>query len=119
MPPPQQSSSLPKYSPAVVSVVAGGGAGVVETTLTYPLDLVRTRVQMTKDSSTNLAVLLRSIVTEEGGIGRLYRGLLPPLISEVPRRALKFTAFDTYSRGLVEQDGGGESSASVLWLDFR
>ncbi len=97
----------------MVSVVAGGGAGVVETTLTYPLDLARTRVQMAKGSSSNsLAALLRAIVKEEGGVHRLYRGLLPPLVSEVPRRALKFTAFDTFTRGLrrLGGDGGGGSS---------
>ncbi|TFJ80010.1 hypothetical protein NSK_008568 [Nannochloropsis salina CCMP1776] len=108
------SNTAPKgYSAFAVSLVAGGGAGVIETILTYPLDLVRTRLQMLQDTTGNVANLipskfprrrhspgiirlLASIAQEEGFL-RLYRGLLPPLISEVPRRALKFSANEFYT----------------------
>lgn len=107
----KESPTSPTYSPAMLNLIAGGGAGVVETTLTYPLDLARTRIQMTKAgtaaSPTPLLALLRGIVRTEGGVLRLYRGLLPPLVSEVPRRALKFTTNDAYTRLLLQlQDGG-------------
>ena len=108
------SNTAPKpYSAFAVSLVAGGGAGVIETILTYPLDLVRTRLQMLQDTTGNgadlipskfpcrrhspgIMRLLASIAQEEGFL-RLYRGLLPPLISEVPRRALKFSANEFYT----------------------
>lgn len=81
----------------------------METASTYPLDLARTRVQMAQAGGAAKGVLavLRSIVETEGGLRQLYRGLLPPLVSEVPRRALKFTANDAYTRALVGHDGGG------------
>ena len=103
------SSSSSSYSPAMLNLLAGGGAGVVETVMTYPLDLVRTRVQMAQAGAGGGSVLglLRAIVETEGGLRRLYRGMLPPLVSEVPRRALKFTANDAYTRVLVGDGGGG------------
>lgn len=108
---PSSSSSGSSCSPAMLNILAGGGAGVVETALTYPLDLARTRVQMAQADGAGAAkgvlALLRSIVETEGGLRQLYRGLLPPLVSEVPRRALKFTANDAYARALVGDDGGG------------
>ena len=102
------SSSSSGYSPFMLNVLAGGGAGVVETALTFPLDLARTRVQMAQaGGGGGVLAVLRSIVETEGGLRQLYRGLLPPLVSEVPRRALKFTANDAYTRVLVGHGGGG------------
>lgn len=110
--------SPPPYSSFTLNLMAGGGAGIIETILTYPLDLVRTRFQMARNadltSSSN-----SSIITKPDALGRpprfsptvagmlmqicrdegffhLYRGLLPPLLSEVPRRALKFSANDFF-----------------------
>jgi len=118
----------PPYSSFTLNVIAGGGAGVVETILTYPLDLVRTRFQMMRyvditnsssrssssstitttttafprpprSSPTVVGMLVQ--ITREEGFWRLYRGLLPPLLSEVPRRALKFSANDFFKQRLA------------------
>lgn len=109
-PPAHASSHHHSFSPATVNLVAGGGAGVVETTLTYPLDLARTRIQMQvggkkgggrHSSSSSLLGVLRGVVAEgKGGVKQLWRGLLPPLVAEAPRRALKFTANDAYTQAL-------------------
>jgi hypothetical protein len=39
-------SSNGQLSPLFVNVVAGGGAGLIETIATYPIDLVKTRIQL-------------------------------------------------------------------------
>jgi len=77
-------------SEAMISIVAGGVAGAVETTLSYPLDLVKTRQQQ-KNSNQSLSRIVPDILRERGLRG-LYVGLTAPLVSEVPRRALKFGA---------------------------
>ena len=73
-----------------VNVLAGGGAGLIETTATYPLDLAKTRQQLTVSSSDSTPTVLRKVLRASGVRG-LYAGISAPLISEVPRRSLKFT----------------------------
>eukprot|EP00928_Gymnodinium_smaydae_P091330 TRINITY_DN75039_c0_g1_i1.p1 TRINITY_DN75039_c0_g1~~TRINITY_DN75039_c0_g1_i1.p1 ORF type:complete len:284 (+),score=51.56 TRINITY_DN75039_c0_g1_i1:152-1003(+) len=78
-----------------VNVLAGGLAGAVETSITYPLDLAKTRQQLSTSSSSTVPRLLREVYSD-GGVQALYRGLSAPLVSEVPRRALKFAANGVY-----------------------
>lgn len=119
--PPRPRAFLPPppYSSFTLNLIAGSGAGIVETILTYPLDLVRTRFQMARNADLTSSSNYSSIITKTNALGhpphlsptvagmliqiskdegvyRLYRGLLPPLLSEVPRRALKFSANDFF-----------------------
>lgn len=73
-----------------INILAGGLAGAVETTLTYPLDLTKTRQQLSTSRSSSVPTVLLEVYSQQG-LGGLYRGLAAPLVSEVPRRALKFT----------------------------
>lgn len=73
-----------------VNVLAGGGAGLIETVATYPLDLAKTRQQLATRSSATVPQVLRDAF-KEAGLRGLYSGISAPLLSEVPRRALKFT----------------------------
>ncbi len=111
--------SPPPYSSFQLNFIAGGGAGIVETVLTYPLDLVRTRIQMTRGASNHptVAGLLVQVAREsDEGPARLFRGLLPPLLSEVPRRALKFTANDFYKQRLLLLGGGDNAQQQGAYV---
>lgn len=57
----------PQFSPFFVNVLAGGGAGLLETCSTYPLDLARNRIQLLKgpQSKTVLSVLV-DVWTQQG-----------------------------------------------------
>lgn len=82
---------MPRYSEFQVNVLAGGCAGLVETSATYPLDLAKTRQQLTTGgASCSVPRTLQNAFAERGLRG-LYAGISAPLMSEVPRRALKFT----------------------------
>jgi hypothetical protein len=64
-----RSGSVPPPPPAyVVNLLAGGGAGLIETTATYPLDLAKTRLQMLKGTGGSVWVIhaLRDVVKTEG-----------------------------------------------------
>ena len=95
-----------------VPVMAGGAAGLVETTATYPLDLVKSLHQLKEGGRTGSVLsTLRGVVDREGVAG-LYRGLLSPVVSEVPRRALKFGANGVYKQ--KAQDAGITGSAANI-----
>ena len=106
---PPAARPQPPPSSFYLNLLAGGGAGIIETIVTYPLDLVRTRIQMQRGSSgsnsTTVGGLLVRIAREEGVLP-LFRGLLPPLLTEFPRRALKFSANEMYKQRLLLLNGG-------------
>ncbi|KAF9900285.1 hypothetical protein EC991_007658 [Linnemannia zychae] len=119
--------------PFAYQFLAGSIAGVTEIVCMYPLDLVKTRLQLqvlppsskvplvdahgatrtefAPRTTTKTTVLttggqvqkglprpytsildcLRRVIRREGVL-RLYRGVLPPLIAEAPKRAIKFGA---------------------------
>lgn len=94
------SSSSPKPLPFIYTFSAGAIAGVTELLCLYPLDVVKTRIQLQgkvtvagQDSYNGMVDCFQKIIKTEG-FGRLYRGLVPPLMLEAPKRAVKFAAND-------------------------
>eukprot|EP00030_Apusomonadida_sp_AF-17_P008860 a883645_9.p1 GENE.a883645_9~~a883645_9.p1 ORF type:complete len:314 (-),score=102.55 a883645_9:116-1021(-) len=84
-------------------VLAGGSAGIVEILCMYPLDVVKTRMQLQSKAAgsamyTSMVDCLRKIVAQEG-FGTLYRGIISPILAEAPKRAAKF-AFNEYYKQL-------------------
>ncbi|KAJ7156178.1 mitochondrial carrier domain-containing protein [Mycena filopes] len=87
-----------KPLPFAANFVAGAIAGISEILTFYPLDVVKTRMQLeTGKSKHGLVGSFKTIVREEG-FGRLYRGLVPPLLLEAPKRAVKFAANDFWGK---------------------
>ena len=78
---------------------AGGSAGMIACALTYPLDLVRTRLaaQTTTRHYDGLVNALFVIGRDEGARG-LYRGLAPTLTGVGPNLAINFAAYETFRR---------------------
>lgn len=73
------------------NLLAGAIAGVSEILTMYPLDLIKTRSQLSVTAAPSLFSTFGSIIKQEG-FGGLYRGILPPILVEAPKRAIKFTA---------------------------
>ncbi|XP_041328015.1 mitochondrial 2-oxodicarboxylate carrier isoform X1 [Pyrgilauda ruficollis] len=83
-------------------VVAGGSAGLVEICLMHPLDVVKTRFQIQRGktdptSYKSLGDCFRTIFQREGFLG-FYKGILPPVLAETPKRAVKFFTFEQYKK---------------------
>ncbi|XP_077220967.1 mitochondrial substrate carrier family protein [Tasmannia lanceolata] len=76
------------------SLVAGACAGVSSTLLTYPLELLKTRLTIQRGVYDNFLHAFLKIVREEGP-AELYRGLTPSLIGVVPYAATNYFAYDT------------------------
>ncbi|KAJ3188067.1 hypothetical protein HK101_009237, partial [Irineochytrium annulatum] len=65
----------------------------------YPLDVVKTRFQLQSGAGgyTSIGDAFRKIIAQEG-FGALYRGILPPIFVEAPKRSIKFGANEEYGR---------------------
>jgi len=106
-------SSTKKPLPFYVTFTAGAIAGVSEILTFYPLDVVKTRMQLERGkTSTSLLGSFRSIIREEG-FGRLYRGLVPPLLLEAPKRATKFAANDFWGKTFRTMSGEAEMTRQL------
>jgi solute carrier family 25 (mitochondrial phosphate transporter), member 23/24/25/41 len=75
--------------------VCGGIAGITSVFFTYPLDIVRTRLSIQSASFAALAnrpkgelpgmwPTLVDMYKQEGGVGALYRGIIPTVAGVAP-----------------------------------
>ncbi|XP_073316193.1 adenine nucleotide transporter BT1, chloroplastic/mitochondrial-like [Primulina huaijiensis] len=80
--------------PVPPSLVAGACAGVSSTLVTYPLELVKTRLTIQRGVYNGLLDAFVKIL-QEGGPGELYRGLAPSVIGVIPYAAANYCAYDT------------------------
>lgn len=98
--------------PFAYTFASGAIAGCTELLLLYPLDVIKTRQQLdTAKTSTGLVQTFKNIVANEGA-SRLYRGIVPPLMLEAPKRAIKFGA-NGYWGGILT-DGGKKKNTQSL-----
>ncbi|KAI6164007.1 mitochondrial carrier [Pisolithus thermaeus] len=102
-----------KPLPFVANFAAGAIAGVSEILTFYPLDVVKTRMQLeTGKGKHGMVGTLTAIVREEG-VGRLYRGLVPPLLLEAPKRAVKFAANDFWGKTYLKFSGESKMTSQL------
>jgi hypothetical protein len=96
-------------------MLAGTMAGLCQTTITYPLELVRTRLSLGSALSgmqyKGIFDCFQTTIKDEG-VRALYKGIGPTYLSGAPYVGLQMTFFDLYKNYLVGSDDtvGGESS---------
>ena len=115
-----------KRDPAKVAlqqIAAGGSAGLVEILIMQPLDVVKTRFQLQTTGAAGayngLGDCFKTIYRTEG-VGAFYKGILPPIFAETPKRATKFFTFEIYQNafnpylGRAQPGGTGENKKTPL-----
>lgn len=96
------STSKPKtsYKRMGQQFIAGGSAGLVEICLMHPLDVIKTRFQLqgSAASTTQYRSISHCFTTmyRTEGFMSFYKGILPPIFAEMPKRAVKFFCFERY-----------------------
>ena len=98
---------LPNWA---VSLVCGSSAAVVSATATYPLDLVRRRLQMVKRVSgsprgarVGIVSTFAHVWAKEGFVG-FYRGILPEY-AEVPGVSITYATYELLKRSIGVDTG--------------
>jgi solute carrier family 25 (mitochondrial 2-oxodicarboxylate transporter), member 21 len=88
------------------TVFAGAAAGLAELLCLFPLDTVKTRMQLMVGMDTGSGGILSSLksLVKEGGVSRVYRGILAPALQEPIKRATKFTSNAQYRKIFPEQN---------------
>lgn len=89
---------------AAIQIGAGGCAGFVEAFMMHPMDLIKTRFQLqvkmgTQDALyyTGIGDCMRKMYANEG-LAAFWKGILPPIVMETPKRAVKFFSFEQYKK---------------------
>ena len=103
-----------KFLPPLRQIIAGATAGAIATLATYPLDIARARLAVTKKQVYNN--LYTAVVTEyrSGGVLRLWRGIAPSIIGILPYAGASFFTFENLKRLHLERRGSEASSLSKL-----
>lgn len=94
-----------EYSGPWTSLVCGSVAGITSSTVSFPLDLVRRRMQLEGAAGrapiykTGIVGTFMHIVKTEGWSG-LYRGILPEYLKVVPSVGIVFMTYESIKRCL-------------------
>lgn len=102
---------------AAKSFIAGAVAGTAATTVTYPLDLLRTRfaAQGTEKVYTGLVASIRDITKHEGYMG-FFRGLRAGIAQIVPYMGLFFALYEGFKPAFADVHlpfGSGDAVAGI------
>jgi solute carrier family 25 (mitochondrial phosphate transporter), member 23/24/25/41 len=77
------------------SIICGGMTGVVASTLTYPLDLVKTYLTINIENDRRISIMRQTqILLEERGILGLYKGYWLSMAGIAPFIGVKMASFD-------------------------
>lgn len=82
--------------PAVVQLGLAGLAGALGAICVYPIDLVKTRLQSTVGGTSygNAFEVVDEMMTNEGGLPALFKGIRPQLVGVVPEKTIKLFVHD-------------------------
>ncbi|CAG7932112.1 unnamed protein product [Penicillium olsonii] len=107
-------------------LVCGGAAGITSVTITYPLDIVRTRLSIQSASFADLGArdptqrlpgmftTMVMIYKKEGGIRALYRGIAPTVAGVAPYVGLNFMTYESVRKYLTPEGDKNPSSYRKL-----
>ena len=98
-------------------VLAGAAAGATSVTITYPLDVMRARLAVQRETPEGalryrgLYDAFRSMLAEHG-LRAFYRGITPTLLGILPYAGISFATFETLKHAVI--DAATEDSPSAL-----
>lgn len=101
----EQKRVLKHRHKAVVQFSSGAVAGFIEVCVNHPLDVVKTRLQMQSADDPrrykSIADCFKRMAKSEGFFA-IYKGIVPVLVVETPKMALRFMTYEQTKRVLSD-----------------
>lgn len=88
----------------LATTVAGAAGGMLLWSVTFPVDVVKSRIQLDDTMPTRGWTVCMLRVYRDEGVAALYSGLAPTLVRCVPSSAVLFIVYE-YTRKLFEDAG--------------
>lgn len=101
-------------------LVAGGFAGMIASSMVYPIEVVKTMLTMYPDKYSGINAAFRGVLNEVGPKG-LYAGLAPTLIAMFPYVGVEFMIYETSKiavENILKKKAGIEDESSTAALEF-
>jgi len=104
-----KTADAPKAPPKktfVKHLVAGGAAGLMESSICHPLDTIKTRMQNRGVGGSTTGPIATGIrMVKQGGVTSLYKGLTAVQCGIVPKMAIRFSSFEHFKLTLADSEG--------------
>lgn len=111
-----QPSTAPRVSKAqLLNLFSGGFAGTVSSTITSPLEVVKTQLQASSGATSSPLAIAKSIYKQDG-IPGFWRGLPPTLVGIIPARSIYFASYEGTKTYLTPKVGTGTVNALMSGL---
>lgn len=111
-----QGTADPRVTP-LMSLIAGGTAGGIESFLTYPFEFAKTRVQLRAErgipTPRNPFAVIGQVIKSEGARA-LYLGCSTLVIGTIAKDGIRFMSFDTIKRAFADPETGSLSPLRSL-----
>jgi hypothetical protein len=104
-PPEPAKFTISKRRAQLMNFMAGGLAGSVASTLTAPLEIVKTQLQSSRIGSKATAVGIARKIFETDGPKGFFKGIAPLLVGIIPTRAIYFWAYSSSKESLAHRLG--------------
>ncbi|KAK3187355.1 CtIP- endonuclease [Lecanicillium sp. MT-2017a] len=101
----------------IVSLIAGGVAGGVEATVTYPFEFAKTRAQLHQNQgilrSSNPFAATAQVIRNDG-LRAVYTGCSTLVLGTAFKAGVRFLSFDSIKRALADSDGKLSPGRGIL-----
>ena len=117
-----QKKTQKKKATATAKGLAGAISGAIETMCVWPLESVKTRLQLTRRAAAaggqappfNGMISCFRYTVKTTGFFSLYHGMAPVLLGSIPKAGFRFGVFERLNQLFVKQDGSTSAFRTLV-----